>query len=187
MQRLLAIIALMAISVGCQAENPFAFFGPARVPAPGAQSQAPYYPPTGSASTQPIGSTAVPAASPLARSSSAATVRPSVSADNTMSVSSGSSFVTDAGDREPIRIVENPSPAARTATAPAFGNGSAPPGATPSTISPPPQNNNRGYTTPSTSGKMSGNSGRDSSVAPASYEQSLAPQMGGPSGQWRAR
>jgi len=104
MQRVLLPIFTAALLAGCQVQDPFAAFGPSRVPSPKTAQSAPYYPPTSTASKQP------PAPPP-------ATPRISVSAESNPPLAILSRFKADAADREPIRIVENPS-ATRTASAP---------------------------------------------------------------------
>lgn len=108
MIRAFSMLSAAALLVGCQAQNPFAMFGPATVPAPGAQSPSPYYP-TGT----PQG--------PIAASGStgtAASKLPSVSGEPSTLAAPSNRFVTDPADKQAIRIVENPAAAARLATAP---------------------------------------------------------------------
>ena len=148
MSRILGILGLAVAFAGCQAQNPYSVFGPQRVPTPGMQTPAPYYPPTAGAAA---------AASPP--SAGAATGRQSVSADSPpRSLSAPKS--TEAGDREPIRIVENPAPAARTAAAPKSAGGAAP---------------------PPTRDKSSSTHRRDDSIAPAVFEATAE------TGQWKSR
>src|SRR5262245_49421225 len=101
-------MAAWALLAGCQAQHPFAASGPARVPPPGMDSPAPYYPPPSGAIAAP------PKASPPAMGS-----RASISAETAPLATSSPGIAADPADREPIRIVENPAPAARTAAAPA--------------------------------------------------------------------
>src|SRR5262245_30008255 len=152
MDRVLLSILASGLLAGCQVQDPFAAFGPSRVPAPKTAQSAPYYPPTNTASTQP------PIPAPTASS------RMSVSAEGnpTPPTTSPSRLATDSSDREPIRIVENPS-ATRTASAPSrtlSPSGSQAPSQPP--LQPPP---------PPTNGKSSGNFRTDPAVAPASFKQ----------------
>src|SRR5438552_2409440 len=98
MERVLLSIFAAALLAGCQVQDPFAAFGPPRVPSPTTAQTAPYYPPNGSAAKQP----SAPA--------STATPRISVSSEgNPPPPTTRSRFVADSADRDPIRIVENPS------------------------------------------------------------------------------
>jgi Prokaryotic membrane lipoprotein lipid attachment site len=182
MKRVFALVGALATLAGCQSQNPYAAFGPATVPPPGLQTP-PYYPPSvGAATTSAPGTAAAPAAT---------STRPSVSAEGTLSsTAAGSAFVADPADREPIRVVENPAPAARTAqqrssTSPAVGPSSAPAGSSPA------YNRAPGYVpAPSpTSGQGSSNFRPDRTVTPAGYQQTLGPLVETPAdaGQWRAR
>jgi hypothetical protein len=159
MPRLLALVGLLAATAGCQARNPYAAFGPATVPPPGMQAPPPYYPPSGAAAALETPTTS-PAEPPLSASVADATSPPPRSA-----------FTADASDREPIRIVENPQPAARTAR----GSGS-------SLVSPPP---------PPPATAPPGGVSRvrmDPSVAGASYSQDGPALIESPAtGQWRPR
>src|SRR5262245_35698619 len=124
MKRLTVALGVTALLAGCQAQNPYSMFGPNRVPTPGMQAPAPYYPAT-------AGSTTAPAAQP--------TSRPSISVASP-APSAPAATISDAGDQEPIRIVENPGPAARTATSPAPRSDAttlAPSSAIPATPAPP--------------------------------------------------
>src|SRR4029079_17522931 len=105
MTRMILLLFAAALAAGCQTQNPYAAFGPGKVPSP-TTSQPPYYP---------------PAAGPRLPSSasSGASPRLSVSAEGATSNPPPSRFVGEAGDREPIRIVENPATTARTASVPA--------------------------------------------------------------------
>jgi hypothetical protein len=170
----LAGMAAVVLLTGCQAQNPFAAFGPARVPPPGMDSPAPYYPPTPST-----------IAAPPKTSSPSAGSRASISAEPTpLATAASTSIIAEAADKDPIRIVENSSPAARTATAPTRAT-DATRSAIPTTAAPPsasPANS------PGTLAPSSGASNRyrlDQSVAPSSY-QTPATSDAAP-GQWRAR
>jgi hypothetical protein len=169
MRRVLLSIFAAAFVAGCQVQDPFAAFGPPRVPSPTTAQTAPYYPPTGSAAKQP------PAAA------SAPTPRLSVSAESNPPLpTTRSRFVADSADREPIRIVENPSPT-RTASAanrnPAPKNPSAPqqPTAQPPVPAKAPPSGK-------TTSPQSGNFRTDPAVAPATFIESSAA-----AGQWRSR
>ncbi len=168
---LLSVFAAVALS-GCQVQDPFAVFGPPRVPAPKTAQTAPYYPPTSSASKQPP---------PPASTSSP---RLSVSAEGTSPPpTSPTRFAADSADREPIRIVENPS-GTRTASAPSRS-------LTPSGAPIPSQPPSQPPTAPKMpgSGKSSGLFRTDSAVAPASYQPSSPAftEAAPATGQWRAR
>jgi hypothetical protein len=179
MKRVLLLIGL-SIVAGCQAQNPFAAFGPSTVPTPTAAAALPYYPPAGQ--TAAAGKAIAPPAS---------TPRISVSADQSSPLAAPrSAFIPDPADSQPVKIVENPSlPATRTAAgtrspAPAAGGAfpSAAPTAAPRNASPPALDRQRGYLSPPT-----GN--RAGAVVPASFESDAAairPASTG-SGQWRAR
>jgi hypothetical protein len=80
-----------------------AVFGPYKVPAPSTAQVSPYYPPTGTTAKQPIEKTTAP--------------RVSVSVETPPPPISASRFATDPADRQPIRVVENPSATTRTAAA----------------------------------------------------------------------
>jgi hypothetical protein len=172
MDRVLLSILASGLLAGCQVQDPFAAFGPSRVPAPKTAQSAPYYPPTNSASKQPR----VPA--------STATPRMSVSAEgNPPPPTTPSRLATDSADREPIRIVENPS-ATRTASAPSrslLPSGSQAPAQPPLQSPPSP--------TVPTNGKSSGIFRTDPAVAPASFKQSSPTfiETAPANGQWRAR
>ena len=176
-------MAAIVVATGCQVQNPYAAFGPATVPPPGMQTPAPYYPPTTPAIAAP------PKSGPSTGS------RASISAESTPLVATPRpSVVAEASDREPIRIVENPAPIARTATAPtrsAAPGGQSPsggpistqPSTAPVTTAP-----SRPFGTAPTSGGASTNYTLDRSVAPASYQTAPAAPTGSTaSGQWRAR
>jgi hypothetical protein len=168
------LLVAIAWTAGCQSQNPFAAIGPPTVPAPGSAQAPPYYPPT---TSPPSASKTNP---PVVNG------RISVSADVEASRPSGSSaIVADPADREPIRVVENPNPPTRTATAPARTAPAKAPAATPPASAPPTN------VLPGT--KAGGQSGAririDPAVAPAGYEQ---PGTGfveskPANGQWRAR
>jgi hypothetical protein len=107
MLRILLVVTAAAAIAGCQVQDPFAAFGPPRVPAPKTAQSTPYYP-------SPTDGTKSAAAPPPASSP-----RLSVSADDKKPAPAGSTrFASDPADRQPIRIVENPSAGTRTATAP---------------------------------------------------------------------
>ena len=174
MQRVLLSIFAAALLAGCQVQDPFAAFGPRRVPSPTTAQTAPYYPPSASASKQAPAPTTAP--SP----------RISVSAENNPPLPTDRArFVADSADREPIRIVENPS-ATRTASA---ANR-----LTPSTAPAPSQLPTPPPTQPKVpaSGKSPPQSGifrADPAVVPATYKQA-SPAFNEPAsaeGQWRAR
>jgi hypothetical protein len=148
MKRFGAWVLLAALS-GCQTQNPYSMFGPNRVPTPGPQSTVPYYPP-------------MPGAA-------ASGSRPSVSADAPAPIAPTKSLTAAASDKEAIRIVENPSPAARTATSGATrsaGSSAIPAPAAPAT----PSNE-----------KSSRTIRADGNVVPASFESGSA------AGQWKSR
>jgi hypothetical protein len=199
--RVLGSLVAIALLAGCQSQSPFAAFGPPTVPAP-TTSQAPYYPPSATV-PQRGGSSA--AATPQRMSVSAEAPAPAPQLRGTI--------LAEAGDREPIRVVENPQASARTAAA--ANRGPAPtnsPLPTPNATSPaaiqsapaaPPQsgyapsgrssafNRTRGFlTVQPASGNITGGTRADSAVIPASYQQpgtagfTEAPPA---SGQWRAR
>ena len=177
MHRVLLAAALVS-AAGCQTQNPFAAIGPATVPAPATGQQPPYYPATAAA----------PEPAPSGRIS--------VSADSApRSSTTSSAIVADPADREPIRIVENNSPAVRTATAPSRGptpdgNVAPPPNRVPtsqpagqpSSYTPSPATNRiRGFAT--------GPSTTTPGIAPASYQQPVPTftEVTPADGQWRAR
>jgi hypothetical protein len=175
------LVAALALG-GCQAQNPYAAFGPAKVPPPGMQ-MAPYYPP------------AAPAPPPITSGNSMTTSpRVSITAEPG-AVTPKVSFAAEPTDREPIRIVESAQPATRTAAVPAARNSAPSPssGATPSGYAPagtaPNYNRTRGYDPPPPSGGQSGGAQPLRSVAPASYEQAARAFTETPaaSGGWRAR
>jgi hypothetical protein len=156
-----ALIGAAVMLGGCQAQNPYALFGSQRVPTPGMQTPAPYYPANASAAPA-ANSTGTAASGRLSVSASAAPSQAAVT-------------ISDAGDKQPIQIVENPAPAARTANTGATRSAGTP--LTPAASSP-------ASTAPlaPTSGKSSRLIRTDSNVAPASYEQAAAPSTG-----WRVR
>ena len=79
---------------GCSLQNPYALFGPSKVPAPASAEVAPYYPAPATASAQP----------PSAPSGS----RPSISVSAPASAAAlAVSPSKNGGDEEPIRIAEN--------------------------------------------------------------------------------
>jgi len=107
MLQILLVVTAAAAIAGCQVQDPFAAFGPPRVPAPKTAQSTPYYPTTADA-------TKASAAPPPASSP-----RVSVSADDKKQMPAASTRIaSDPADRQPIRIVENPSAGTRTATAP---------------------------------------------------------------------
>ena len=208
MQRVLSALAVMSaiagLAAGCQTQNPFAAIGPATVPAPTTGQSLPYYPPNvagaaaGSAASIP--SLAAPAKSP----------RVSVSAEGTAPAPSRAPIVADAADRQPIQIVENSSPAVRTANASTRGMPTGiqatPASSLPATSPPPPAN--RSITAPPSSQSLNAPSritpaasrlrgfavqddrvAGSSGVAPASYQQPVPTFSEATSvdGQWRAR
>ena len=114
MLRILLVVTAAAALTGCQVQDPFAAFGPPRVPAPKTAQSTPYYPTTADAKA----ATAPPPAS---------SPRLSVSADDKKQTPAASTrFASDPADRQPIRIVENPSAGTRTATAPTRPAGESP-------------------------------------------------------------
>jgi hypothetical protein len=173
MTRIVVLLTAAALSAGCQTQNPYAAFGPGKVPPP-TTSQPPYYP---------------PAAGPRLPSSasSGASPRLSVSAEGPSGSPSRSTFAADAGDREPIRIVENPATTARTASVPARVSSPAntqpapPPGSIVPQSSPQPSR--------APPAKSSGISRIDAAVKPAGYQQPAGAFVETPSasGGWRAR
>jgi len=209
MQRALLLAIAAALMAGCQWQNPFAAFGPSRVPAPTTHQTPPYYPPTPT-SPRPLGpQPAIP------------NQRLSVSAEGvSIGPPTRSGTFADPSDRSPIRVVENPQATARLATAagrkaaesknstarPARSAGgsppapqNAPPGSTPQGV--PQSSYPPGGRAPAFSrtrgdafaqGATSGGAGEykaDAAVVPASYQQS-APgfvETTAAAGQWRAR
>src|SRR5262245_3208195 len=170
------ILSTSALLAGCQSYNPLAVFGPATVPAPGSSQSQPYYPST------------------VAKSNSAAPsvlTRPSVSAENGSPAPVRGPMVTaNAGDREPIRIVENPSPT-RTAAAPSRSQSPAPGKATTPAQAPVGTPALPANPLPSSKPGASPQSRfrADPAVAPASYQPSAGAFSERPAeaGQWRAR
>ncbi len=153
MLRGLACGCLVMALAGCQAQNPYAAFGPHRVPPPGMQTPAPYY---------PAGGAAPPAAGPAA-AAGAKSGRVSVSVSQPASASTAAVSADDVAAQPPIRIVENPAPAAAPRT-----SNTAPP-AVPASAA------------PSGAGKSSQIDRADSRLAPAAYESAAT------AGQWKAR
>lgn len=176
MRRIL-ILSCAAALAGCQSQNPYAFFGPTRVPPPGATSPAPYYP---DASAGPaIASTGTSAGQGPAAPIAPASARPTLSADAMPSASSSSSsFATDASDLEPIKIVENPVPAQRTASVPPPRSNSLPP--QPASIPPT-------FGQPPSAPPAAPASGKSTSTAPKSGVVPAAFFESAPQGQWKAR
>jgi hypothetical protein len=172
MPRVLLFVCLGAAAIGCQAQNPYAAFGPPTIPSP-ASNQLPYYPPgTASAATQPT----------------ATVSRPSVSVSGPSTVAPRSPITAEASDREPIRIVENVTP---TRTASAGRPGVSSPGQP--SPNPPHAPMSSGQPLPKTS-PGSNQSGQnhvlDSQVAPATYQQRASggfSEKPATPGQWRAR
>src|SRR5439155_12161066 len=183
MERLLVLLTVSATAAGCQMRSPLAAFGPPTVPAPTTLQSAPYYlSPSAATSRQ------------AALGSRSGGSRLSVSAEgNSSPPLARSAARSEPADREPIRIVENPSMATRTAavptrstTAPSTGvlptmpqpPGSRPKGAAPGSV-PPPAN--------SPTGKMPVR--HDAAVMPAAYQQAAPAfvEPPAPAGQWRAR
>ena len=196
--------AHLLLAAGCQTQNPFAAIGPATVPAPTTGQSLPYYPPN------VAGAAAGPAASIPSLASPAKSPRVSVSAESAAPAQSRAPIVADAADREPIRIVENSTPAVRTANANARGMPTAipatPASSLPGTSPPPPAN--RSITAPPSSqslnapsritpaaSRLRGFAVQDdralgsSGVAPASYQQPVPTfsEATAADGQWRAR
>ena len=170
------ILSAIAVLPGCQSYNPLAVFGPATVPAPGSSQSQPYYPPS---------------VAKTDRATASASTRPSVSAEGGPPVAvHGRTVTADAGDREPIRVVENSSPT-RTAAAPSRGNSPAAgkaaiPASTPVGSPALPTNSlPSGKPTSSPQSRLQA----DPMVAPASYQPSPAAFSARPAetGQWRAR
>ena len=161
MSRVLGMVGIAAALAGCQAQNPYSAFGPNRVPPPGMQSPAPYY---------PAGATAAPAAAP-ASAGAATTGRLSVSAKSSAPSSPIASRAQTSGE-DAIRIVENPAPAARTAAAGGTRSAGAAPAAAAPSSSPP---------AVPTREKSSSIDRKDVEVAQAAYETAAAP------GQWKSR
>lgn len=195
MRHLLSIIAALAIFSGCQSPNPFAVFGPSTVPPPGVPSPTPYYPQGSSAIASSSGANSAPAgipsSPPVSGSASVTSPRLSVSAaDSTSSRAPGTNFVADPLDREPIRIVENPAAAARTAAVPQPVSKPTPSNATPSGVLPP-TNSPSGITPapPGGSFKTSASVRNDPNVAPATFQSPAGPFVESPAGngQWRVR
>jgi hypothetical protein len=154
MKRAMAL-ALLAVLTGCQSQNPYSMFGPNRVPTPGTQGQAPYYPATPGAAAGGVS-------------------RPSISADSSAPPVSSRSLAADSSDKEPIRIVENPAPAARTATSGATrnsGSSAAPSG---------------GQQAEPTRDKSSRSGRASETVVPASFE-SAAVESASAAGAWKSR
>jgi hypothetical protein len=168
MVRVLGWLCLPVLVAGCQAQNPYAPFGPPTVPAPAA-NQLPYYPPGG------VSQAAQPAAT---------NTRPSVSVSGPSGSAPRGSITTDAADREPIRIVENAAPT-RTADS---GRGKSQPPAALQPIAPPRNLPSAPVNPPR---NASGQNARlDSAVKPANYD-AVAPsgfrEAAPATGQWRAR
>jgi hypothetical protein len=209
MERALLLLIAAALAAGCQSQNPFAAFGPSRVPAPTTHQTPPYYPPT---ATTPL---------PSGSRSDTLNQRLSVSAEGiSVAPPSRSGSFADPNDRSPIRVVENPEATARLAAVPAKNGGQtkspATPTARPAAGSPAapqnflpgiapkgsPQSNNspsgrspafnrmRSFSSvqPAT-GDARGELKSDAAVVPASYQQA-APgfvETTAVAGQWRAR
>ena len=210
MKRVLLAVLLMSamalLAAGCQTQNPFAAVGPATVPAPSTGQTLPYYPPNVTGA-----SPAVPTAANPAVAVPASAPRVSVSAEGTRSAPAHSAIVADPADREPIRIVENGAPAARTASANARGTAAGGNAAVPAPAGAAGQPQNRlpipagpasgksGYAPPGSSPATSRMRGFAASseepksiaggVAPASYQQPVPTfsEATAADGQWRAR
>jgi hypothetical protein len=120
LKRFLLIVSSVLACAGCQSADPLAAFGPYRVPAPTTAQPAPYYPANG---------TAAPVVS-----EKAAPTRVSVSAEGPLVPASQPRFAAEPSDREPIRVVENPTANTRTAAAPSRTTPAEPPPTTPSSI-----------------------------------------------------
>jgi hypothetical protein len=194
MQRTLLLTGALALA-GCQSQSPYAVIGPPTVPAPRSAQAPPYYPPLAGG-----GAPALPAST-----------RPSVSVDRQSELAaSPGALSAEPADREPLRIVENPAAAARTAAAPGKPNvpsaaavpaplpvpGSGTPAFSPagkspaagapakssSSFLPPGVNRLRGYHAAPASAPPTG-------VVPAGYQQPL-PAFAEPAagaGQWKPR
>lgn len=164
-----------SLLVGCSMQNPYALFGPSRVPSPASAEISPYY---------PAGVTAVAPS----KSDQALSTRPSISV-STVSEPLAAVPASTSGE-EPIRIAENPA-APRTSSMfqslPVASPSNASPSAimpAPANLLPPPPSAN-----PAGSFKSGSRVVSDPSVAPATYQHS-APSMRQSlpaPGQWRAR
>ena len=114
MLRILLVVTAAAAIAGCPVQDPFAAFGPPRVPGARKAQSTPSYPTTAAATN--------PADAAESRNGAAAgeqSASMSVSADDKKQTPAASTrFASDPADRQPIRIVENPSAGTRTATAP---------------------------------------------------------------------
>jgi hypothetical protein len=208
MWRMLLLVIAIGSAAGCQAQNPYAAFGPPTIAAPTTTHGQPYYPPA--AAPQRANPNAIP---PNQRLSVSAETTPIAQVPRT-------SVAADPADRAPIRVVENAAAAARTAAvtprvatpanalpAPA----TSPPGAKPVTPTngmpaagpkaapqsgyapsgrAPAFNRTRGYISgePSTGGSVD-QVRTDSAVVPAGYQQPSPAFVETPmaTGQWRAR
>jgi hypothetical protein len=205
MERVVVAAAIL-LAAGCQAQNPFAAIGPSKVAPPATSQALPYY---------PAGGAGVASGRGGAGAGPAAAERPariSVSAEGAARTGPPqNTIVAEPADREPIRIVENPSGAARTANA---ARNALPPGGTPggpasgasggdrplpAKAVPAAGGNSSGQALPATS-RMRGftnraaGSGRElapgsSPVSPANYQQAVPSFSETPAagGQWRAR
>jgi hypothetical protein len=109
MTRGFTLLVALAMFAGCQTQNPLAAFGPATIDAPRSAQAPPYYPPT----TLTGDKTSSPSSG---ATSTAATPRLNVSAE-TVALSVPQKTTAQQADQEPIRIVENPTAAAKTASA----------------------------------------------------------------------
>ena len=170
--RLAPFLVAMLLAAGCQVQNPLAAFSP-RIRPP-TTSQTPYYPPT-SAAPQRTGS-ATPTSPRL-----------NVSAESSPTPLPARSFVAETTDREPIRVVENPS-ATRTASS---TNRTSSPAAN-SSVPAAPSSNGTPRSLPGVtpqSRNLPGPIRRDTGVIPASYEQNSPAftETAPTPGQWRAR
>jgi hypothetical protein len=209
MGRVVLLLGAVALA-GCQAQNPYAAFGPPRVPAPTTSQSLPYYPPSaGAAALQGSGASA-----------SAASTRMNVSAEGQPSIQpSRAGLAADPADREPIRVVENAAGGTRTASAagrataeptnnqptsrPPSGSAGAnqstpprqqPPGAPQLNYAPteksPSLSRMRGFFVAQPA-KSDGTAGfrSDPAVAPAAFQQAAPTFVEAPAaaGQWRAR
>lgn len=155
-----AVYLALTLQAGCSLQNPYALFGPAKVPAPASAEVAPYYPAGITASAKP--------------KADATSARPSISVTSPAVSAPPVTRFSHTTDEEPIHIAENTKavppkrPASSTAPASPPTNRLAPPAS--------PSRPNFQATPPSA------RTLRDSSVAPASF-QTPAPD----SGAWRAR
>jgi hypothetical protein len=185
MQRVVILILAPLCLAGCQVQDPFAVFGPQRVPAPSTVQSSPYYPPTAGAAKPP----------PLA--SAAGSPRLSVSAESAPLplLVPTPRLAAEPGDAEQIRIVENPNPPTRTATVPSRPTTPSKAQQQPGPLMPVPTKS--GEKPPQSrlvpEGPQGGPSATvarfDSAVAPASFNQPGSPfrETATAADQWRTR